>query len=324
MDPTDPALFYTGLVAELYAPLRAAGPIDPEPYARFIAASGQPALELGCGDGDPLLDLRERGIDVEGLDSSPDMLARCRVAAAERGVAVTLHQMSMAAMELPRRFRSIYLAGPTFNLLVDDDTAWHALARIRAQLEPQGSALIPLFVPRTVPAGAIGVPRTHVTEDGTTMRLTVVSSVRDDDARLQTTVLRYELESHGHLVSEERPWLLHWHTQEGFRQLAGDAGLLVADVVAPSGGPAAPDASQFTFWLTPDPAFDARTSIRDRLPPAGRALAAGMLGLDQAIYGERPKTEIVAEADADGLDLGDIDLDLDDPASSRMTLEGDT
>lgn len=323
MDPTDPALFYTGLVAELYAPLRSARPPDPEPYARFIAASGQPALELGCGDGDPLLDLRARGLDVEGLDSSPDMLARCRVAAAERGLVVTLHQMSMASMELPRRYRSIYLAGPTFNLLVDDDTAWHALARIRAQLEPQGSALIPLFVPRPPSASAIGGARTHVTADGQTMRVTVVSEARDEDVRLQTTVLRYELESHGHLVSEERPWVVHWHTQEGFRQLAGDAGFLVADVVAADGSPAGPDDPQPTFWLTPDPAFDGRTSIRDRLPPAGRALAAGMLGLDQAIYGERPKVEIVAEADADGLDLGDIDLDLDDPASSRMTVEDD-
>jgi SAM-dependent methyltransferase len=323
VEPPDPALFYTGLVADLYAPLRSSGPPDPEPYARFIAASGEPALELGCGDGDPLLDLRARGIDVEGLDSSPDMLARCRAAAAERGLVVALHQMSMAAMELPRRYRSIYLAGPTFNLLVDDDSAWHALARIRAQLEPQGSALIPLFVPRPLPASAIGVPRTHVADDGTTMRVTVVSEVRDDDSRVQTTVLRYELESHGHLVSEERPWVLHWHTQEGFRQLAGDAGFLVADVVGLRGAPAGPDDWQFTFWLTPDPAFDSRPSIRDRLPPAGRALAAGMLGLDQAIYGERPKVEIVAEADADGLDLGDVDLDLDDPAASRMTVEDD-
>ena len=59
--------------------------------------------------------------------------------------------------------------------------------------------------------------------------------------------------------------------------------------------------------------------MRDRLPPAGRALAAGMLGLDEAIYGEKPKVEIVAEADADGLDLGDVDLDMDDPSASRMT-----
>ncbi len=323
MDQVEPALFYTGLVAELYAPLRSSGPPDPEPYARFVVRSGQPALELGCGDGEPLLDLRARGLDVEGLDSSPDMLVRCRGAAVARGLAVTLHESAMESMELVRRYRSIYLAGPTFNLIVDDDTAWRALARIRAHLEPEGSALIPLFVPPPVPAAAIGAPRTHVTDDGRTMRVTVVSAERDDDARLQTLVLRYELEQGGALTVEERPWLLHWHTQEGFHQLLGDAGLLAGDVLAPDGSPASPDAEAFTFWISPDPAFEARSSIRDRLPPAGRALAAGMLGLDQAIYGERPKVEIVAEADADGLDLGDVDLDLEDPAASRMTIDGD-
>ena len=321
MDASDPALFYTGLVAELYAPLRSSAPPDPEPYIRFVTKSGQPALELGCGDGEPLLALRARGLDVEGLDSSPDMLARCRAAAGAQGLAVTLHESPMEAMELRRRYRSIYLAGPTFNLIVDDDTAWRALARIRAHLEPEGSALIPLFIPEPLPASMLGVPRTHVTDDGRTMRVSVLSEERDEANRVQTLVLRYELEVAGDLVREDHPWVLHWHTQEGFRQLLGDAGLLVGDVLAVDGRPAQPDDLQFTFWVGPDPAFDSHASIRDRLPPAGRALAAGMLGLDEAIYGEKPKVEIVAEADADGLDLGDVDLDLEDPASSRITVE---
>ena len=46
-----------------------------------------------------------------------------------------------------------------------------------------------------------------------------------------------------------------------------------------------------------------------------------MLGLDAAIYGERPKVEIMAEAEVDGLDLGDVELDLLDPSRSRVTVE---
>ena len=79
----DPSQFYTGIVAEIYAPLRSSVP-DVEPYTRFIAQSGEPALELGCGTGDPLLDLRARGVDVEGLDASADMLVRCRAEAETR------------------------------------------------------------------------------------------------------------------------------------------------------------------------------------------------------------------------------------------------
>jgi cytosine/adenosine deaminase-related metal-dependent hydrolase len=91
----DPASFYTGLVAELYAPLRSETP-DPLPYERFVRRYGEPALELACGDGDPLLDLVGQGLDVHGLDSSMDMLARCRARAAERGLHVTLHHQQNA------------------------------------------------------------------------------------------------------------------------------------------------------------------------------------------------------------------------------------
>ena len=53
---------------------------------------------------------------------------------------------------------------------------------------------------------------------------------------------------------------------------------------------------------------------------SGAVVAAAMFGLQEDIYGERPKVEIVAEADADGLDLGDMDLDLDHPEASRVVL----
>jgi hypothetical protein len=49
----------------------------------------------------------------------------------------------MEDMDLGRRYRSIYLAGATFNLLVDDATAGAALGRIAAHLEPGGVAPVP-------------------------------------------------------------------------------------------------------------------------------------------------------------------------------------
>lgn len=85
--------------------------------------SASPALELGCGDGDPLLDLRRRGLDVEGVDSSADMLQRCRRRARKQGVDVVVYHQRMEALDLPRRYRAIFLAGPTFNLLPDDSIA---------------------------------------------------------------------------------------------------------------------------------------------------------------------------------------------------------
>jgi hypothetical protein len=251
MNPVDPSRFYTGLVAELYAPLRSMTP-DPEPYVRFVERGGEPALELGCGDGDPLLDLRARGLDVEGLDSSPDMLARCRAAAAARGLEVVLHEQSMQEMALDKQYRSIYIAGPTFNLLPDDDTALQALVAIRQHLAPGGAALIPLMLPAPTPAGALGQTRTHTTADGTELRVTPVAEQRDDRTRCQTTTLRYERITPTSATTEERPWLIHWHTQDGFRALAAAANLHVGTMRTPAGTPATADDPIFVAVVTPD------------------------------------------------------------------------
>jgi trans-aconitate methyltransferase len=147
-----PSQFYTGLVAALYGHLRADGPPDAAPYARFIERSGQPALELGCGFGEPLLDLRAMGLEVEGLDSSHDMVTQCHANAAARGLDVVVHEQTIEAMSTGRKYRSIFLAGATFNLLPDDTSALQALVRIREHLAPDGSVLLPLFVPHPTPS----------------------------------------------------------------------------------------------------------------------------------------------------------------------------
>jgi SAM-dependent methyltransferase len=250
-DALEPSLFYTGLVADLYGPLKSTT-FDAEPYARFIDACGQPALELGCGDGEPLLDLRARGLDIEGLDSSPDMVERCRRAAADRGLAVVVHEQAMETMELSRRFRSIFLAGPTFNLLPDDDAARRALTQIAKHLDKDGSALIPLFIPPATPASVIGRAREAYESDGSLIKFTPLSEERDEVARTQVDVLRYErVGPDGKRTVVERPWLLHWHTQAGFRALAANAGLTTRAILAADGTPATEDAHEFAFWLTP-------------------------------------------------------------------------
>lgn len=250
MEDPAPSLFYTGLVADLFAALRSVEP-DPEPYDRFVRSFGTPALELGCGTGDPLLELRRRGLDVEGLDSSPDMLARCRARAEEAGIGVVLHESPIESMELGRTFGSIFLAGPTFNLLPDDAAAAAALARIASHLDPDGAALVPLFVPDPVEPAALGVPREHVRSDGVLLRVSSQSSVRDEVARTQRTVLRYELVRDGSTERTDREWLLHWHTQDGFRALAAGAGLETLAVLTAAGGPAAATDTEVAFLLRP-------------------------------------------------------------------------
>jgi trans-aconitate methyltransferase len=246
--PTAPADFYTGVVAELFQYLRSETP-DPDPYARFVERSGQPALELGCGGGDPILDLRERGLDVEGVDSSLDMLDRCRDAAQARGVDVTLHHATFESMDLGRRYRSIYLAGATFNLLPDDEAARHALKRIAAHLHPDGSVLIPLFVPQLPGESDFGRVREHVTPEGVVMRVTTLQVDRNEATRDQTMTLRYEVVDGDERRFVDRPWRLHWFEQEAFAAMVTDSNLVTQRVYDNSGTPSSTHDTAFTFLL---------------------------------------------------------------------------
>jgi len=247
-EPTAPADFYTGLVAEVYRHTRSET-FDPEPYAKFIERSGEPALELGCGDGDPILDLRERGLDVEGLDSSADMLERCRSFAADRGLDVTLHHSTFEAMHLGRTYRSIFFAGATFNLLPDDGSAERALVGIAAHLEPGGSALIPLFIPQRPGESTIGSGQEHIADDGSVMSVTVTSFERDEELRTQVTGLRYDKTTGDTVRSTEREWLLHWFDRETFTAMAERTGLVVVAVFEEEKSPETTHDTAFTFLL---------------------------------------------------------------------------
>lgn len=249
MTTIDPASFYTGIVAELYAPLRGSGAPDPAPYIAFVRKYGEPGLELGCGDGDPLLQLRAAGLEVEGLDSSADMLERCGRNAALLGLDVVLHQRSMTHIGLDRRFSSIYLAGPTFNLLPDDAAAAAALASIAAHLEPDGMAMLPLFKPPPTAPDQLGVRRVHRTDDGVEMAVTAEAEVYDVVARTRSTTLRYERRHDDDLEVALRDWVLHWYDQPTFVELAEVAGLRVVRILSAAGGRATADETDVAVLL---------------------------------------------------------------------------
>ena len=52
----------------------------------------------------------------------------------------------------------------------------------------------------------------------------------------------------------------------------------------------------------------------------GSVIGAGMMGLEQALYGERPKEEVVAEAESDDPDRDRSHFDPDDPRSATISI----
>lgn len=238
----DPAHFYTGIVVDAYARLKASS-FDADLYRDFVVAHGQPGLEIGCGDGQPLLDLCASGLEVEGVDSSEDMLQRCRANALRRGIEVRLHHQRVEDLALHRRYSSIYFAGPTFTLLPDDETARLALLAIHRHLTDDGLALIPLWIPDPTPTEELGICRSHDDGLGVEVRYTPVSETSDPVGRTRVTSTRYERVTATGTQGAEREWIIHWHTPSSFRRLCRETGLDIVDLVDDDTGAAATDSS---------------------------------------------------------------------------------
>lgn len=109
-------------------------------FRTVIEREGEPALDVGCGTGRLLLDYLGQRLDVDGVNSSPDMLALCREKAAAAGldVAGRVFEQPMQALNLPRRYRTIFVPSLSFLLLTDDGDAAEAMRRFHDHLEPGG------------------------------------------------------------------------------------------------------------------------------------------------------------------------------------------
>jgi SAM-dependent methyltransferase len=227
---SDPENFYTGLVAELYEPL-AGGISDSNRFIKFVEKHGEPALEICCGTGLPLLDLLEAGLDVEGLDASQDMLEICEEKASERGLRVTLHHAKMQDFQLLRRFRSAYIANGSITLLPSDDALRQTLRTIIECLDPVGVVLFDLDVPKVdVLRRNIGKFR-ETQYEGCRIRVGMTRvDWHEKDSEL-IIKLRYERVSlTGEVESVDRDWFRKVWSVDRFCELLVDSGFYIGEV----------------------------------------------------------------------------------------------
>lgn len=140
--------FYSGAVADVYDLFfpHDREQVDEAFFSRRIAANNGPALEIGCGTGRLLLRLLKKGLEVEGLDLSADMLRICRQRAQAQGLDPTLHQASMADFHLQRRFATIFVPFYSFQILTDRRDAMNALRSFHEHALPGGELLITTWI----------------------------------------------------------------------------------------------------------------------------------------------------------------------------------
>ncbi len=137
--------WHYGLVARWWAEFNLDGPeID---FFRPYVEAGQPALDVACGTGRLLIPYLAAGLDVDGCDISPDMLALARERAMREGLGEpNLYAQAMHELDLPRRYRTIRVCGG-FGLGGEREHDVEGLRRIYAHLEPGGTFVLDNEVP---------------------------------------------------------------------------------------------------------------------------------------------------------------------------------
>jgi len=145
-DPSPPdaggtGTWHYGLIARWWAEFNTAEPQEVAYYAAAIRRFGEPALDLGCGTGRLLLPLLAEGLDVDGVDISADMVAYAATLSAAAGHAPMLVAQALHELDLPRRYRTIFICG-VFGIGGDRDHDREALRRAHAHLEPGGALVL--------------------------------------------------------------------------------------------------------------------------------------------------------------------------------------
>lgn len=112
--------------------------VDQAFYQNIIEQNGGKTLELGCGAGRLVLTFLKLGLDVEGVDISPDQLATCRKDGEAAGLSPVVYEQKMQELNLPHRYNTIYIPCGSFQCVMGREAALEALKRCHAHLEPGG------------------------------------------------------------------------------------------------------------------------------------------------------------------------------------------
>jgi SAM-dependent methyltransferase len=161
------------------------------PTVDFLAAlaGDGAALEFAIGTGRIALPLRARGVPVDGIDLSPDMVAQLRAKPGADAVGVTIGDFT--SITVAGAFRLVYLVYNTIQNVTTQDEQVATFANAARHLEPGGCFVV-----------EVGVPQLRRLPPGETARPFLVSPTRVGFDELD--VARQLGVSHHYWVSEGR------------------------------------------------------------------------------------------------------------------------
>lgn len=219
--------FYKGLSAKFYdAFFNAIDHQELEFYQKCITSSSSPALEIACGTGRILLPLIEKGLYIEGFDSSQEMLDILQQKAAQKKIKPIIFQQQMQTLALQKKYGCLFSPMGSFQQLANLDDAYAALQRFYDHLVPHGTLVIYLYLP-WYNAPEPGVWHEHdvlTLDDGNILRV-FEKSVHDLLEQQVHLKYRYQMcQSDALLAQEQKQMIIRWYSRHEFELMLQSIG----------------------------------------------------------------------------------------------------
>jgi SAM-dependent methyltransferase len=217
---------YSELCTEVYDLTKPVGSSfgDVEYYRERLQSCTGRILEPATGSGRVLIPLLQAGLNVDGFDNSPEMLALCRTRLEDRGLETNLFEGLMEEFSLPNRYEAIIMPAGSFLLLEQREQSIRALKCFFEHLEPGGRLILDSYVPAGLELHAVRT-RSFTTPQGDFITLEDKKVEIDYFNQYHVSHLKYEKWRDGKLLHTElQVFPMRWYGVEELRLVLQEVG----------------------------------------------------------------------------------------------------
>ncbi|WP_461218915.1 class I SAM-dependent methyltransferase [Lapidilactobacillus salsurivasis] len=192
-------------------------------YAQQLADCCGRILEAGVGTGRMLIPLLQKGLQVDGIDLSTEMLDQCRENLQAAGLTADLFHQDLTHLQLDRTYQAIIMPTGSFDLLPKAQIL-SVLQGFYQHLAPDGFLLFDTALPSDFKPGEVTVDSFPLDQQRGIL-FTSTSEQFDWHHQKVSYSHRYELLDQGQVVqSELSHFVLYWYGPTEMRLLLEKAG----------------------------------------------------------------------------------------------------
>lgn len=196
---------------------------DLEYYFNLLRDVDGPILEAGVGTGRLLIPYAKRGLPIDGVDLSEDMLTICENNCIRAGIEVDLYHQNLIKLDIDKKYEAIIMPTGSFCLITNKREMFKMLRSFRNHLTETGELIIDLIYPIDFQTGET----TKLLELDNNLNIVYSSNnIKMDMLKQEThTINRYEKWIDGKLVDTEiSKFNMKWYGIDEFVYILEEAG----------------------------------------------------------------------------------------------------